>query len=79
MKGSTPPHHNRILKDGQNVLNFNQGDGSEAIGKYVQTFESLLNLIQLKKEYAQKVAFLHGLQPWAHNAILQRNEVHVTC
>jgi hypothetical protein len=29
-----------------------------------------LKFISMKEEYAQKVAFLHSLQPWAHNAIL---------
>ncbi len=29
-----------------------------------------LNFILMKKKYAQKVAFLHNLLPWAHNAIL---------
>ncbi len=33
----------------------------------------------MKEEYVQKVAFLHGLQPWARNAILQRNKVPATC
>ncbi len=32
----------------------------------------------MKEEYTQKVAFLHGLQPWTHNAILQRSEVPMT-
>jgi hypothetical protein len=32
----------------------------------------------MKKEYMQKVAFLHGLQPWARNATLQRSEVPTT-
>jgi hypothetical protein len=27
----------------------------------------------------QKVAFFHGLQPWAHNLILQRSEILVAC
>jgi hypothetical protein len=33
----------------------------------------------MKEKYKQKVAFLHGSQPWACNAILQRSEVTATC
>ncbi len=32
----------------------------------------------MKEKYMQKVAFLHGSQPWVCNAILQRNEVPAT-
>jgi hypothetical protein len=49
------------------------------MGKYVQTFASLLSLIPMKNEYAQKVAFFYGLHPWVCNPILQRSEVLVTC
>jgi hypothetical protein len=61
--------HNQILKDGQELLCANMMSWND--GGYVQTFASLLSFISMKKEYAQKVAFFHHLQPWAHNAILQ--------
>jgi hypothetical protein len=35
-----------------------------------RTLQPSLNVISMKEEYAQKVAFLHNLQPWAHSAIL---------
>jgi hypothetical protein len=56
--------HNQILKDGQKLLSLCQSVGLGAMGRYVQTFMSLLSLILMKEEYTQKVAFLHGLQPW---------------
>jgi hypothetical protein len=31
------------------------------MGKYVQTFTSLLSFIPMKEKYVEKVAFLHGL------------------
>ncbi len=49
------------------------------MGRYVQTYTSLLSFIPMKEKYAQKVAILHGLQPWACNTILQRSEVLATC
>jgi hypothetical protein len=52
-----------------------QGDGLKALGKYVQSFVAFLSLIPMKEEYAQKVAFLHGLQPWVHKSIVQRSKV----
>ncbi len=55
--------HNKILKDGQELLNLHQFNGLGAMGRYVQTFTSLLNLILMKKEYVWKVTLLHGLQP----------------
>jgi hypothetical protein len=70
--------HNQILKDGQELLSLRQSDGLGAMGRYVQTFMSLLSLIPMKEEYTQKVALLHDLQPWTHNAIFQRNEVPMT-
>lgn len=42
-------------------------------------FQTLLNFIPMKEKYDQKVAFLHGLQPWVHKSINQRNEVPKTC
>jgi hypothetical protein len=63
--------HNQILKDGQELLSLCQSNGFRAMGKYVQTFVSLLSFISMKEEYAQKVDFFHGLYPWACNAILQ--------
>ncbi len=33
----------------------------------------------MKEKYVYKVAFLHGLQPWARNVILQRNKIPATC
>jgi hypothetical protein len=33
----------------------------------------------MKEEYAQKVAFLHGLQPWVHESIIQRSKVPKSC
>lgn len=33
----------------------------------------------MKEEYACKVAFLHGLQPWASNLIFQRRNVLEIC
>lgn len=53
--------HNQILKDGQELLRLHQSNGLGAMGRYVQTFASLLNLIPMKEKYAQKVVFLHGL------------------
>jgi hypothetical protein len=44
--------HNQILKDGQELLNLRQSNGLGAIGRYVQTFVSLFNLIPMKKKYA---------------------------
>jgi hypothetical protein len=55
--------HNKILKDGRELLNLHQFNGLGAMGRYVQTFTSLLNLILMKEEYVYKVALLHGLQP----------------
>jgi hypothetical protein len=49
------------------------------MGRYVQTFVLLLSLIPMKEKYVYKVAFLHGLQPWARNVILQRNKIPATC
>ncbi len=70
--------HNQILKDGQKLLSMLQSDRSRTMGKYVQTFVSLLNFIPMKKEYTQKVPFLHGSQPWVCNAILQISDVLAT-
>jgi hypothetical protein len=70
--------HNQLLKDRQELLNLLQSDKSKTMGRYVQTFASLLILILMKEEYTQKVAFLHGSHPWACNAILQKSEVPTT-
>jgi hypothetical protein len=44
-KSFTP--HNQILKDGQELLSLHQFNGLGAMGRYVQTFMSLLSLIEL--------------------------------
>lgn len=44
--------HNQILKDGQELLSLRQSDGLRMMGKYVQTFASLLKFILMKEEYA---------------------------
>jgi hypothetical protein len=44
--------HNQNLKDGQKNLNLCQTNGSRTLGKYVQTFASLLKFIPMKEEYA---------------------------
>jgi len=43
--------HNQILKNGQELLNLHQTNGLRKMGKYVQTFASLLNLVLMKVEY----------------------------
>jgi hypothetical protein len=43
--------HNHILKDGQKLLSLHQFDGLGTMGRYVQTFTSLLSLILMKEEY----------------------------
>ncbi len=53
--------HNQILKDGQELMRLCQSNGLGAMGRYVQTFVYLLNLIPMKEKCAQKVVFLHGL------------------
>jgi hypothetical protein len=55
--------HNKILKDGQELLSLHECNGLGAMGRYVQTFTSLLNFIMMKEEYAYKVTFFHRLQP----------------
>jgi hypothetical protein len=45
-----------ILKYGQELFNLHQSNGPRVMGTYVQTFTSLLSLVLMKKEYAQKVA-----------------------
>ncbi len=49
------------------------------MGKYVQSFVALLSLIPMIEEYTQKVAFLHGLQPWVHKSIVQKSKVSKSC
>jgi hypothetical protein len=53
--------HNQILKDGQELWSLCQSDAPRAMGRYVQTFMSLMSFIPMKEKYTQKVAFLHGL------------------
>jgi len=45
--------HNQILKVGQK-LNLRQSNGPRMMGRYVQTFASLLNLILMKEEYVYR-------------------------
>jgi hypothetical protein len=40
--------HNQILKDGQELLSLCQSNGPQVMGRYVQTFTSLLSFILLK-------------------------------
>jgi hypothetical protein len=61
--------HNQILKDMQKLLRLHQG-GPIALVHYVQNFNALLSLILMKKKYAHKVTFFHGLQFWGHKLIL---------
>jgi hypothetical protein len=45
------PHH-QILKYGQELLRLRQSNGPRVMGRYVQTFTSLLSFILMKEEYA---------------------------
>jgi hypothetical protein len=40
--------HSQILKDGQELLSLHKFNGLGAMGRYVQTFASLLNFIPMK-------------------------------
>jgi hypothetical protein len=53
--------HNQIFKYGQELLSLHQSNGPGGMGRYVQTFTSLLSFILMQEEYARKVVFLHGL------------------
>ncbi len=55
------PHH-LVLKDGMKFLELTQGDGVGSLTHYVQDFNTKLIIVPLKKEFAKKLAFLHGLK-----------------
>jgi hypothetical protein len=42
----------RRPKDGQELLSLHRFDGPRTVGRYVQTFTSMLSLILMKEEYA---------------------------
>jgi hypothetical protein len=63
--------HNHVLRDGLKLLTLRQGEGLGLLMKDVQTFSALLCLVPMKEEYTQRVAFLNGLQPWAHKQIFK--------
>ncbi len=57
--------HNQILKDGQEFMHLHQSNGPRTMGRYVQTFVSLLNLIPWKrsmhKRWFSSMAYNLGL------------------
>ncbi len=55
------PHH-LVLKDRMDFLELAQGDGMGSLAHYVQDFNTKLIIVPLK-EFARKLAFLHGLKP----------------
>jgi hypothetical protein len=45
----------------------------------MQFFTTLLSFIPMKEKNDKKVAFFHGLQPWAHKLIDQKSKIPKTC
>jgi hypothetical protein len=56
------PHH-PVLKEGMELLELAQGDGTNSLAHYVQDFNTKLVVIPFNGKFAKKLALLHGLKP----------------
>ncbi len=45
------------------------------MASYVQDFSQILIMFPMKEEYARKLIFLHGLEPWVWKIVYQRTYI----
>jgi hypothetical protein len=62
------PHH-LVFKDGIELLQFTKRDRTSSLTHYVQNFNQMLTMVPLKKEFARKLVFMHGLKPWVQKLV----------
>ncbi len=61
--------HHLGFKDGIEFLEFAKKDRASSLTHYVQDFNRMLTMVLLKKEFARKLVFLHGLKPWVQKIV----------